>query len=364
MATDQNIFNLFVGSSDLYVDDVWVGWTRGGVRLRVNKSLWGRPSFSGLGVDEIVKQSEDFYISTLLVETSLTNLRQAWGINEAAVGFRVDFGGSTTIPVHTLRFVAKDGFFESYFYKVVAVDFGEVTFSRTQDAAIPVTFRAILDTNKSVGAQIGYIIRRLLNQSNLDMRVNVPKIQTKALFVRTLVFKRSSSNVVSRLTVSYSQGSKSLVDRVTVLDEDFKNLVSRLAVVFAADTKNLQSTVTVVYAESYKDLVSTIEVLIANVENLISRVGVVYAEDSKDLQSTVTVVYAEGSLDLVGQLEVLKDTYDYVRCRLSVVYTAGSSDLVAQVAIIGVDSTYMGGIVEVLKKTDRNLICLVTVAAA
>ena len=139
--------------------------------MRVNKSLWGRPSLSGLGVDEVVKQAEDYYVSTVLVENTMLNLRRAWGINEAASGKRVDFGGSITIPTHTLRFVAEGSFFEAYFYKVIAVDFGEMTFSSRADAFIPVTFRALLDTTKAVGAMIGYIIRGTTGTKSLVCRV-------------------------------------------------------------------------------------------------------------------------------------------------------------------------------------------------
>jgi len=169
MAYDQT--NLFVGDCTLYVDGANVGWTRGGIRMRVNKSVWARPSLYGLGADELVKQSEEFYVSTVLVEQTLTNLRKAWGINESPVGRRIDFGGSTTVPVHTLRFVAKGSFFEAYFYRVVAVDFGEITYGPKGDASIPATFRALLDTTKGVGAQVGYIIRGTSSYSNLVCRV-------------------------------------------------------------------------------------------------------------------------------------------------------------------------------------------------
>lgn len=215
MAYDRT--NLFVGDCTLYVDGVDVGWTRGGVRMRVNKSLWARPSLSGLGADEMVKQSEEYYVSTVLVETTVLNLRQAWGINEAAVGRRVDFGGSTTVPVHTLRFVARDSFFEAYFYKVVAVDFGEVTCGPKGDMYIPATFRALIDTAKAVGAQVGYIIRGASSYSNLVMRLSVPKIKTNTLW--------------SRVTVVYISGSKDLVCRATVPMIKTRQLVSRVTVV-------------------------------------------------------------------------------------------------------------------------------------
>lgn len=225
-----DVLNLFAGPCVLYIDGVSIGWTRGGIRMRINKSLWGRPSFSGLGVEEVVKQSEDFYISTVLVETTIDNLRKAWGINESAVGLKVNFGGSTTIPVHTLQFVADNAFFEAYFYRVVAVDFGEVAFSTKQDAFIPVTFRALLDTSKSPGAQIGYIVRGPRGFSPLVMQVTVPKYQTSQLQMQvTVYFIPASKELVSRVT-SRRSGSKGLVVRVVSRSNSSKSLLVRTIV--------------------------------------------------------------------------------------------------------------------------------------
>ena len=196
-----DVTNIFIGPAVLYVDGVNVGWTRGGLRMRVNKSMWARPSLDGLGVESLVKQSEDYYLSTILVETTMANLRHAWGINEAAVGRRVDFGGSTTVPTHTLRFVVEDNFMEAYFYKVAAVDFGEIIYgSSKQDIFIPATFRALLDTTKAVGAQIGYIIRGTTGTSNVVFRLNVPKIKTNTLCMRASIFKDGSTSLVCRMT--------------------------------------------------------------------------------------------------------------------------------------------------------------------
>ena len=183
----HDLTDIFLGSATLYVDEVNVGWTRGGLRMRVNKSLWGRPSFSGLGETELIKQSEEFFISTVLVEATLLNLKQAWGINEAVVGRRIDFGGSVTVPTHALRFVTEDNFMQVGFYKVVAVDFGELSFSRKSDSFIPVTFKALLDTTKAVGAQVGYIIRGGSDDSDLVCSVTVPKIKTSTLYMRATV---------------------------------------------------------------------------------------------------------------------------------------------------------------------------------
>lgn len=180
--------DIFVGPVYVYVDNKNIGWTRGGVRLRVNKSLWGRPSLFGLGVSEIIKQSEDFYIQTVFVESTLANLRKAWGINEGESVGKIYFGGSTTVPVHSLKFVARNRTLQVGFYKVVAVDFGELSYNSKSDAAIPVTFRALLDTSKTIGSQVGYMI-----QGNAtDEKELVCKVTTIAIL--------GHSNLICRVT--------------------------------------------------------------------------------------------------------------------------------------------------------------------
>jgi len=260
MAADTT--NLFVGPCTLYVDGTPIGWTRGGIRMRVNKSVWGRPSLSGLGIEELVKQSEDYYISTILVETTMDNLRKAWGINEAAVGRRIDFGGSITVPTHILRFVAEGSFFEAYFYKAVAVDFGEITFSPKADAFIPVTFRALLDTTKAPGVQIGYIIRGTSSYSNITMRVTVPKLKTRMLW--------------STVTVYFTPSTSDVVSRVLVRRVDFNNLVLQITVP-KIKSRELVSRVLVVYASTNLDLVCRIIVFKKSESSLICRVTKVAA---------------------------------------------------------------------------------------
>jgi hypothetical protein len=186
--------DVFAGPAYLYVDNKCVGWTRGGVRLRVNKSLWFRPSFSGLGEGEAVKQSEEYYISTVLVESTLANLKMAWGISESITvsgdSTRIDFGGSITMPTHSLKFRARNSTLQILFYKVVAVDFGEISYGKGADAFIPVTFRALLDTTKAVGAQLGYIMQG-------------PSFGEKDMAARvTVVYAADSKNLISRITVA------------------------------------------------------------------------------------------------------------------------------------------------------------------
>jgi hypothetical protein len=229
--------DIFTGGADVYVDNQNIGWTRGGVRIRVNKSMWFRPSFSGLGADSVVKQSEEFYISTVLVESTIGNLRKAWGIYEGVAELsgssdrqRLDFGGSTGIWAHSLKFIARSRTLAIGFYKVVAVDFGEITYGKNGDASIPVTFRALLDTTRAVGQQIGYFESSpYLGERALVGRTTVRQLGTRNLVSKVYAIARwMQKNLVARMTVLLASTS-SVVSRTTVRKTTGRALVSRVA---------------------------------------------------------------------------------------------------------------------------------------
>lgn len=319
--------DLFVGSCALYVDGYNVGWTRGGIRMRLNRSLWGRPSLSGLGIEEIVKQSEDYYVSTLLVETSMTNLRRAWGINEDAVLGTLNFGGSLTVPTHTLRFTAGDGFFDAYFYKAVAVDFGEIIFSHKQDAVIPVTFRLLLDTTKAVGAQLGYIYRPL-SYSDLVCRIDIPKIKTYTIYLRVRTLRETTRSLVSRVTVYYTPSLSNLVSRLVVRQFTERNLVSQVNVYYTPATSSVISRV-IVRGQSTLSLVSRVINLNKSSVSLISRILIfkVAAENfiakvlilKKNTSSLIsrTTVSVQSSKNLVARVTALKKSSKNLVCRMT-----------------------------------------------
>lgn len=174
--------NIFIGPANLYVDGRHVGFTRGGLRMRTNKSMWFRPSLVGMGVKEGVNSSEDYFITTVLLESTLQNLKMAWGIDgdisspDGTPEYqRLDFGGRVTTPkVHSLKFVSPAQQMMAVFYRVTAVDFGEVQVVKNSETFIPVTFRVLLDETKQQGYQAGYILRgKGFDTSELTMRVSV-----------------------------------------------------------------------------------------------------------------------------------------------------------------------------------------------
>ncbi len=190
--------NILMGSAELFVDGKSVGYTRGGLRLRTNKSLWFRPSILSLGVVEGVKTSEEYYINTVLLENTLAQLKKAWGIDgeitspDGTTSYqKMEFGGrQRPLPVHNLKFISNAQSTLAVFYKVVSMDFGEVNLVKNSESFIPVTFRVLLDETKSPGAQVGYILRGL-NWGAGDLQARVTVVGPI----------RRNSNVVCRVKV-------------------------------------------------------------------------------------------------------------------------------------------------------------------
>jgi hypothetical protein len=227
---------VFAGPAELYVDKVKVGWTSGGLKMRMNRSMWFRPSMSGVGHDAAVKQAEEFYISTSMVEATFENLRTAWGLSEAITNTNaasdnkvMHFGGSPTVPTHHIKFRSIDRKLTVVFYKVVAADFGEIGHMRGSEILIPVTFKALLDTTKTIGAQIGYMTQGpSAYEVELTCRVSVKEIR-KFLACKLTVRKKTTKALVSRYT-TLKQSTKSLVMRESTKVRTTKLLVNRVTV--------------------------------------------------------------------------------------------------------------------------------------
>jgi hypothetical protein len=99
--------------------------------------------------------------------------------------------------------------------------------------------------------------------------------------------------------------------------DGYKDLVSRVAVVYALGTRNLVCRATVAYAAGTKDLVS--------------RCTVIFGQAVKDLVSRVTVVYGEGTADLVSRAEVLKESAANLVCQMTQPLVRTSQDFKCQV---------------------------------
>lgn len=157
--------NIVLGSGSLSVDASDVGFTAGGVHLRVIKDQWMRPSMSGIGAEEAVLLDQRFMVSTYLAEPTAENLKIAWGmqVSDAVYGSGIKFyfGGKSDITYHELEFTGKapnDKDRLVHFYRACAIEFGELGYRKGREVILPVNFEVLLDVDRNPGAQVGYLI--------------------------------------------------------------------------------------------------------------------------------------------------------------------------------------------------------------
>ena len=157
--------NILIGAGTVSIAGVDVGFTSGGVRLRLLRDTWLRPSPSGLGYSEVVKLNESFMIVTQLSEATITNIKRAWDIQISDLqesgysSFR--FGGHSDVTVNTLTFYGKapgsNKKREVGFYRCSAVEFGDLIMRRGQETVVPTTFQILADSTKDNRYSMGYI---------------------------------------------------------------------------------------------------------------------------------------------------------------------------------------------------------------
>ncbi len=173
MAGDiYNSINVLIGAATMWIDGANMGWTRDGLTIEHASENYFVEVDQVLNPVKGSKIKETFRIKTNLVELTLENLKIIWGIADniddtTYPGFRnLGFGGdSGALTEHVLevRGVAPgDGIEDSrtryvHFWKVISVEFGEMTFNKNSESIVPVTFEALLDSTQVVNRQMGYI---------------------------------------------------------------------------------------------------------------------------------------------------------------------------------------------------------------
>lgn len=309
----HEVANVIIGPAELYVDGKNVGWTKGGVSLRVNKELWFRDSFDGMGVTEAIKEDESFYVATNFVEATLENFKIAMGLSESMSYpnpgvTRIDFGGSSdSVPTHTLKFTAVGR--TAIFHKAVAVDFGEISHLRDSESLLPATFRLLIDTTKDIGEQLGYIMEGYTDAyRRIFCRVSVAVV-TKDIVLRVKVRAQSSATLICQITIDVEW--KNLIAGVTVLKASSSNIVCR------------------VRKRIYQALATRLTVRQTSSFTLVNRLTVVYAAGTLNLVSRVTALKTD-ERSIKMSLTSLKATSTDVICR-STVRANSTSNLICRV---------------------------------
>jgi len=159
----SNATNIIVGAANLSVDGNPVGYTKDGVTLEMSADIEivKYVDDSIAGSMSAIKKDEKFFVSTNLSESTLANLKIAWGINTEIVGNTLEFGGDNTVPEHILVFTGNaPGNLTTRtatFYKAISVEYGRTTYRKESEVLIPIKFRILLDKSKAAGKQLGKI---------------------------------------------------------------------------------------------------------------------------------------------------------------------------------------------------------------
>lgn len=173
MAGDiYNNINVLIGAATLWVDNANMGWTKDGLVIEHASENYFVEADQELSPIKGAKIKETFRVKTNLIELTLENLKIAWAIPNAIddtsyAGYRhLGFGGDPgTLPEHVIEVKGKapgDSAEDTrerivHFYKVISVEFGELTFNKNNESVVPVTFEVLIDPTQTANEQMGYI---------------------------------------------------------------------------------------------------------------------------------------------------------------------------------------------------------------
>ena len=154
--------SLLVGESAILAADI--GYTRDGV------TLTKAGTFLEVTPDQVVnpviiqKTGETYTITTNLMESTLDNIKLAWGESGDVSGDMLSLGiEATNLTEKVLIFYGQSpkttdtgtyGERKITFYSVVSMDYGAMASNRASENIIPVTFRALYSEDESCVALI------------------------------------------------------------------------------------------------------------------------------------------------------------------------------------------------------------------
>jgi hypothetical protein len=181
-----NKANILIGTATIFVDDSVLGWTSGGITIEHAAEFFDVEVDQEPNPVKSFRTKEVFRIRTNLAESTLENLKIAWGISASIdastyAGYRqLGFGGSNQeLTEHTLDIYGTAPGSPSrqrqfHFYRVVSVEYGPISIEKNKEQVISVTFLALADSSQTDGQQIGYIKDQTAREyKNLTCRVTV-----------------------------------------------------------------------------------------------------------------------------------------------------------------------------------------------
>lgn len=140
--------NIIVGPATISVEGTDLGFTKDGIKLRMERETVDVAADQVKGLVKKVKSLEKFMVSTTLLETTLENIAIAW--DQIGPG---SFGGNETQEVAVVVVGPAPGGATRTFTMTRAVSVGEseVTYSREEESALTVEFECLKNNDGTFG---------------------------------------------------------------------------------------------------------------------------------------------------------------------------------------------------------------------
>lgn len=138
----MNVDNIFIGSAELIVDDVSVGFTQGGLTITREREYEDIIRPGHIGVVGKRKIQERVFIETTLLESTMANLKMAWDLGSDKSLWETD----ENVHVRSVEVRPTDELYgENFvFSNAVFVGTGSFNYNRDSVTAIPVNIEVLL----------------------------------------------------------------------------------------------------------------------------------------------------------------------------------------------------------------------------
>jgi len=145
-----NALNICVGPATLSINGTDVGYTKGGVSIRMPRSYLEIVADQAMGVVKIAKTLEQMMVKTTLLEATLANLRWAWDqAAESAIGVADAVCNEVALVVVG---VAPSGGTRTFtLTKCVPQGDSEVVYSREAETGLEVEFQCLKASTGAFG---------------------------------------------------------------------------------------------------------------------------------------------------------------------------------------------------------------------
>lgn len=142
--------NIIVGPANIEVDFVDLGYTKGGIEIRHEKSFVDVEADQVVGTVFKAYSSTKMFIKTTLLEATDDNLKIAWGMSSGSLS------SVSEAPEHHVKVIGKkpgtgNNTREFEFTRCVQIADGAINMTREEESSIEVEFEALKACDNTFG---------------------------------------------------------------------------------------------------------------------------------------------------------------------------------------------------------------------